>query len=71
MNGLAVVIKELQEATAELQESNDYAQFLADERAMLDRNIEINAHTFRRAPRLCTDLINDRLAIFCGEERTV
>jgi len=69
MNGFDVVIKEIQAATSELQESNDYAEFLAEERAKLQRNIDINAVTFRHAPRVARDLTNDRIAMFCGDKK--
>lgn len=71
MNGFDVAIKEIQAATDELKESNDYAEFLAEERAKLQRNIDINAVTFRHAPRACHDHINDRVYVVCGNKRTV
>jgi hypothetical protein len=69
MNGFDVAIKEIQAATAELKESNDYAEFVAEERAKLQRQIDANTALYSHAPRLARDLINDKVAVYVGDKK--
>lgn len=63
MDNLEYVIKQLQAANAELKADNDYADFLAEERAILERNMRINEQTFRHAPRVVRDYGNDKVSV--------
>jgi hypothetical protein len=69
MNGFDVAIKEIQAATAELKESNDQAELIAEERAKLQRQIDANTKLYSHAPRLTRDLINDKVAVYVGDKK--
>lgn len=63
MDNLDHIIKQLQAANADLKADNDYADFLAEEREMLERNMRINEQTFRHSPRIVRDYANDKVSV--------
>jgi hypothetical protein len=71
MNGFDVAIKEIQSATAELKEANDYAEFLAEERAKFERQLQQTINTPSYHPRLVRDLINDKMAVYVDNRKVV